>query len=62
MTKSIFLTCPRCQDEMARAVREIEQLRWLLREVVMADDSNADTATCLPDELVDRIRVALGNA
>jgi len=31
----------------------------LLREVVAADDSNVDTATTLPDELMDRIRAAL---
>lgn len=62
MTKSIFLTCPKCQDEMARAVQEIQQLRELLREVLMDDDSNVDAAVGLTYGLVDRIRSALRGA
>lgn len=39
---------------------QIALLQALLREVITADDSNVDTATTLPDDLMDRIRAAVG--
>lgn len=49
-------------EKRLRAAFTVEpeaDLKGLLREVLFADDQNVDTATTLPDDLMDRIRSVL---